>query len=77
MSLRASKLLYKLWLANSLDVTMDVLLTVVSVVFNYTGPFFLKRILDSIDENSTPEDRAKAYIYAFLTFVCTILKVGT
>ena len=38
-------LLRWLWAAYSLDLILDFALTYVSVVFNYLGPFFLKRIL--------------------------------
>ena len=35
-----------------------------------------RKILDAIDvENPTPESRTKAYIYAFLAFAFTLLKV--
>ena len=35
-----------------------------------------RKILDAIDvENPTPESRTKAYIYGFLAFACTLLKV--
>lgn len=35
----------------------------------------LRKILDAIDvEDLTPERKMKAYLYAFLAFVCTILK---
>lgn len=44
---------------------MDVLLT----------KFIFRVILDSIDVGATEEERAKAYIYAFLAFLCTVLKV--
>ncbi|KAF9555963.1 multidrug resistance-associated ABC transporter [Agrocybe pediades] len=74
-SIRRSTLLRRLWAANSLDLILDFSLTVVSVIFNYAGPFFLKRILDLIDlENPTPESRTRAYIYACLAFLCSILK---
>ncbi|PPQ62804.1 hypothetical protein CVT24_000498 [Panaeolus cyanescens] len=74
-SIIRSTLLRRLWTANSLDLILDFLLTFVSVIFNYAGPFFLKRILDAIDlENPTPETRSQAYIYAFLAFVCSVAK---
>ncbi|GLB44359.1 putative ABC transporter transmembrane region [Lyophyllum shimeji] len=74
-SVQRSTLLGRLWAANSLDLLLDFLLTFVSVIFNYAGPFFLKRILDSIAlETPTPESRARAYIYAFLAFVCSLCK---
>ncbi|KAH7920819.1 P-loop containing nucleoside triphosphate hydrolase protein [Leucogyrophana mollusca] len=68
-----SSLLRRLWLANSLDLILDFSLTILSVTFNYASPFFLRRILESID-NPTPESRAQAYIYAFLAFLCQICK---
>lgn len=40
-----SSLLWKIILANRLDLFLDFALTLVSVVFNYAGPFFLKKIL--------------------------------
>ncbi|KIR42549.1 ATP-binding cassette transporter [Cryptococcus deuterogattii 99/473] len=40
-----SKLVYKLFLANKLDMALDGSLTLVSVILNYAGPFFLNRIL--------------------------------
>uniref|UniRef100_A0A8H7XII1 Multidrug resistance-associated ABC transporter n=1 Tax=Psilocybe cubensis TaxID=181762 RepID=A0A8H7XII1_PSICU len=74
-SIKRSTLLRRLWAANSLDLILDFSLTFVSVLFNYAGPFFLKRILDLIDlEEPTPESRTRAYIYAFLAFTCSILK---
>ncbi|TDL18516.1 hypothetical protein BD410DRAFT_880297 [Rickenella mellea] len=62
-----------LWDANSFDMIIDFIGTFISVIFNYAGPFFLKRILDAID-NPTPESRARAYIYAFLALCSTLLK---
>ncbi|KAF5353364.1 hypothetical protein D9756_007860 [Leucocoprinus leucothites] len=68
-------LLRRLWATNSLDLILDFTLTFVSVVFNYMGPFFLKRILQEIDnENFSRASRSKAYIYAFLAFLCTLAK---
>ncbi|KAF8626899.1 hypothetical protein AX15_004637 [Amanita polypyramis BW_CC] len=76
--LRRSSLLRKLWAANSMDIILDLVLTVVSVLFNYTGPFFLRQILDAVDtSNPTHETRMKAYTYAFLAFVCTVAKSQT
>ena len=71
-----STLFRRLWAANSLDLILDFVLTYVSVVFNYASPFFLKRILDSLDPRShpTPEKRALAYIYAVLAFLSTLCK---
>ncbi|KAJ8489168.1 hypothetical protein ONZ45_g13681 [Pleurotus djamor] len=74
-STRGSTLLRKLFHANSLDLITDFMLTIVSAVLNYAAPFFMKRILDIIDnDNPTPELRANAYIYAFLAFFCSLMK---
>ena len=43
------------------------------LTLTYAGPFFLQRILTAID-SPTPDDRAKAYIYAFAAFLTTLLK---
>jgi hypothetical protein len=40
-----STLLRRILLANRLDLALDAGLTLISVVFNYAGPFFLQRIL--------------------------------
>ena len=53
---------------------MDAFLTLVATLFNYAGPFFLKQILEAID-NPSREARARAYIYALLTFVASLIKV--
>ncbi|KAJ6530720.1 hypothetical protein B0H19DRAFT_908848, partial [Mycena capillaripes] len=74
-SLQLPTLLQKLWVANSLDIIVDFVLTIVSVIFNYAGPFFLKRILDTIHtEHPTRRDKATAYIYAGLMLLCAVLK---
>jgi len=39
------KLLWRIMLVNHLDITIDLSLTMVSVFFNYLGPYFLKQIL--------------------------------
>ncbi|KAH9924948.1 multidrug resistance-associated ABC transporter [Amylocystis lapponica] len=73
---KSSTLLRRLWATNSLDLIIDFVLTFVSVIFNYASPFFLKRILDSLD-TSTPPDaqrRALAFVYAFLAFASTLCK---
>jgi hypothetical protein len=43
--LSSSTLLRRILSANAIDLALDGLLTLCSVVFNYAGPFFLKRIL--------------------------------
>ena len=69
-------IVWKLWTTNSGDMLWDFLLTLVSVTLTYAGPFFLQRILSAIDK-PTPENHAKAYIYAFAAFFTTVLKVPT
>ena len=69
-----------LFRANSRELAIEAVLTTCSVVFNYLGPFFLKRILDTVGKHDAtgkpdPEMRAKAYVLAALAFVCSILKV--
>ncbi|KAF8439690.1 multidrug resistance-associated ABC transporter [Boletus edulis BED1] len=73
-TIKGTSLLRRLFWANSLDLIVDFSLTFVSVLFNYASPFFLKVILDSIGDDATEEQRAKAYVYAFLAFLCTVLK---
>ncbi|KAJ7508849.1 hypothetical protein B0H11DRAFT_1962913 [Mycena galericulata] len=78
MNLKAPTLTYRLWAANSLDIIVDFLLTILSVIFNYAGPFFLKRILDLIDTRTpTPRTKGTAYIYALLMLLCAVLKAQT
>ncbi|TCD65592.1 hypothetical protein EIP91_002477 [Steccherinum ochraceum] len=71
-------LLRKLWAANALDLIVDFVLTYISVIFNYLGPFFLKRILDSLDPNVRKGDGGKgyeiAYVYAVLAFLSQLCK---
>lgn len=70
-------LLRRLWVANSQDLIMDFLLSYVGVVFKYLGPFFLKQILDSLDQGmqTNRELTYKAYLFAFLAFLSTLCKV--
>ncbi|KAF8273971.1 multidrug resistance-associated ABC transporter [Lactarius quietus] len=72
-NMKRATLFRQLCAANSLDLLLDVILTYVSVSFNYMGPFFLKRILDVIGD-PTPATRSRAYIYALLAFLCTLAK---
>lgn len=52
-------LIKSLWKANSVDVILDFVLTLVSVICNYLGPFFLKRILDAVSQSpSSPQSTA-------------------
>ncbi|KAF9490898.1 multidrug resistance-associated ABC transporter [Pleurotus eryngii] len=77
-TVRGSTLLRKLFNANSLDLIVDFVLTVLSAILTYAAPFFMKRILEAIDsDDQSPEVRANAYIYAFLAFFCALLKSQT
>ncbi|PFH46615.1 hypothetical protein AMATHDRAFT_154310 [Amanita thiersii Skay4041] len=70
---RQASLVRRFWAANSFDFFADLSLTIVKIMFMYTGPFFLKQILDALDApHPTAESRAKAYIYAVLAFICTM-----
>ncbi|KIP06892.1 hypothetical protein PHLGIDRAFT_128004 [Phlebiopsis gigantea 11061_1 CR5-6] len=77
-SVKQPTLLRWLWAANSFDLILDFTLTFVSIIFNYLGPFFLKRILDSLDVRDGEDEQTRvrkvsqAYIYAFLAFLCTL-----
>lgn len=77
-AVKKRSLLRWLWAANSQDLILDFVLTYVSVIFNYLGPFFLKRILDSLDirdgedEQTRARKISQAYIYAFLAFLSTL-----
>lgn len=79
-SLKRATLFRRLWAANSLDLILDFVLTYTSVVFNYLGPFFLKRILDSLARHEGETDQVRkqrmslAYIYAFLGFLSVLAK---
>ncbi|KAI0308316.1 hypothetical protein B0F90DRAFT_1681863 [Multifurca ochricompacta] len=70
---KCATLLRRLWAANSLDLILDFVLTFISVGFNYTSPYFLKRILDAIDD-PTPITWSQAYTYALLAFLCSLCK---
>ncbi|KAG6810439.1 hypothetical protein H0H92_011858 [Tricholoma furcatifolium] len=66
--------LSKIWAANSRELLLDFLLTIIGVALHYADPFFLKRILDIIDTSSSPESHAQAYIYALFAFLCALCK---
>jgi hypothetical protein len=44
-------------------------------IFTYAAPFYLKRILDALDEK--PPTRAPAFVYAMLAFAAALLKAET
>ncbi|KAF7979956.1 hypothetical protein HWV62_40400 [Athelia sp. TMB] len=71
-----STILKRIWAANKYDMILDMVMTCVGVVFSYAGPFYLRKILDQLDhEDITKEERSNAYLYAFLAFVFTLLKL--
>ncbi|KAJ7187807.1 hypothetical protein C8R46DRAFT_876839 [Mycena filopes] len=68
-------LLRHLLATNSLDLMLDFIGTVLAIVFEYCAPFFLKRLLDSIDRpDPTPREKGMAYVYAGLMFLSSLLK---
>ncbi|KAL4065664.1 hypothetical protein V8B97DRAFT_1983434 [Scleroderma yunnanense] len=66
-------LLRRLIVANSRDLILDVLLTFVTVLFSYAAPYFLRNILDLIND-PTPEHHSRAYVQAFLACFCALMK---
>ncbi|KAF9258418.1 hypothetical protein L218DRAFT_964491 [Marasmius fiardii PR-910] len=63
--------------ANAMDIMLDSTLAFTKSCLTYLNPFFLNRILSSIDKpaNSvTQADRSNAYIYACLMFLTYLLK---
>jgi ABC-type multidrug transport system fused ATPase/permease subunit len=69
----ASSLLRKMLKTNGLDLFLDAALTAVSVVLNYSSPYFIKKIIEALTA-PTPESIAKAYTYALLAFLATLAK---
>ncbi|KAI5115939.1 hypothetical protein M0805_009349, partial [Coniferiporia weirii] len=72
-ALQESSLTRRIWLANSLDIILDFVITLVSVFFTYLGPYFLKRIIDAIDRGE-PTANARAYLFAALMFTAQVAK---
>ncbi|KAJ7863247.1 hypothetical protein B0H13DRAFT_2237135 [Mycena leptocephala] len=74
-SIHRTSLLWRLVAVNSLDLILDFVGTVLYACLQFAGPFFLKRLLDSIDRrNATPRDKGMAYVYAGLMFLCSVLQ---
>lgn len=72
-SYKSASLLVRILRANSLDTSLDIGLTLVSVVCNYAGPYLIRCILEAIT-NPTPEARARAYVYSALALIASLLK---
>lgn len=68
-----SKLVNKLFVVNKLDMALDASLTLVSVILNYAGPFFLNRILEGLDIRSR-EAMSRAYVFALFALFASISK---
>ncbi|CAK5279437.1 unnamed protein product [Mycena citricolor] len=70
-----ASLLLRLFIANSQDLLLDGIGTWIAVVLEYAGPFFLKRLLDLLDQpDVSREDRGTAYVYAGAMFLASLLK---
>jgi hypothetical protein len=52
-------------------------LVYIGIIFQFAGPFFLKRILSAIDEIDDESQRPRIYILAFCAFVAQVLKAET
>ncbi|ORX41111.1 hypothetical protein BD324DRAFT_613230 [Kockovaella imperatae] len=70
---QARSLLFQLLKAHRLDLFFDAFFTLTGVVFNYAGPFFLKRILEGLTI-ATPEALSAAYVFAALALVASCAK---
>ncbi|KAJ6516119.1 hypothetical protein C8R45DRAFT_1087239 [Mycena sanguinolenta] len=71
--LRRATLLRSLLVANSSDLILDAILSVLSAVLNFASPFFLNLILSTLEHPAEGGQRL-AYLYAFLAFSCQIAK---
>ncbi|KAJ7590252.1 multidrug resistance-associated ABC transporter [Mycena floridula] len=75
ISIYHSSLLHWIWRANSLDIIVDFILKLTSVMLAFCVPYFLQHILEILDrEDQTREDRFRAYIYAALMFVFSVAR---
>ncbi|KAG6334903.1 hypothetical protein ID866_4184 [Astraeus odoratus] len=72
-AIEQSTLFRRLVVANSHDLIFDILLTVVTVLLSYCSLYFLRRVLELI-ESPTLENRSRAYVMAFLLFLCSLSK---
>ncbi|KAJ7439790.1 hypothetical protein FB451DRAFT_1445526 [Mycena latifolia] len=74
-TLQHGSLLRRIWATAYQDLALDFIGTLFSIVFSYGRPFFLKRLLDSIDHpNATTRDQGIAYIFAAIILVCSVLQ---
>ncbi|KAF5391763.1 hypothetical protein D9757_001642 [Collybiopsis confluens] len=70
MNIQTTTLLRRIWWANSLDFILEFSLSTLSVFLEFLNPFFLNRILSSIEI----EERPQAYVYAILMFFGAVIK---
>ncbi|KAJ6452790.1 hypothetical protein C8R45DRAFT_1223373 [Mycena sanguinolenta] len=71
-TLPQKKLLAKIWASNSFDIIADFILTPIGILFYYVVPFFLKQVLDALDDPA--ENKGKAYVFAILMFIFSVAK---
>ncbi|ORY29629.1 putative ATP-binding cassette transporter protein YOR1 [Naematelia encephala] len=70
---KSRSLIFRVLRAHRMDLMIDFFMSVISVILNYAGPFFLKRILDGLTVR-TPDAMSKAYIFAVLAFLASSFK---
>ncbi|KAJ7619721.1 P-loop containing nucleoside triphosphate hydrolase protein [Roridomyces roridus] len=71
----ATTLLRRIVSAVAFDMFFDFVGTLFVILFFYAVPFFMKHMLDLIDQpQMTPRDKGMAYVYAGLMFLCSVLK---
>ncbi|KAF7352973.1 Multidrug resistance-associated ABC transporter [Mycena venus] len=71
--LKRATLLGSIWAANSLDLSLDACLSVVTISLNFGAPFFMNLILATLEQPAEGGQRL-AYLYAFLAFACQIIR---
>ncbi|KAJ7041090.1 hypothetical protein C8F04DRAFT_947402 [Mycena alexandri] len=73
-TMHSATLLRHLVASNSFDMILDFLGTVLTTFLGFSAPFFLKRLLDTIDQpNPTLRNKGLAYVYAGLMFLGAVL----
>ncbi|KAJ7035492.1 hypothetical protein C8F04DRAFT_1221175 [Mycena alexandri] len=73
-TMHSATLLRHLVASNSFDMILDFFGTVLFTFLGFSGPFFLKRLLDTIDQpNPTLRDKGLAYAYAGFMFLAALI----
>ncbi|KAJ7742770.1 hypothetical protein B0H16DRAFT_1423196 [Mycena metata] len=76
-TMRSATLLRHLVASNSFDMILDFIGTILFTFLGFSGPFFLKRLLDCIDQpDPTSRDTGLAYVYAGLMFLAALIKTA-